>query len=248
MLIFELKELNVQNKSVHIFLRMAWRKVTGVTRRGHMYSTLADFMAIENETNLEIPAFETIFKGTNDPTWKVRQDVVVWMDKIAVQEFYPDSTPVLCLAVELLDTFLVKVEMINIKRMTLLGIVCLWIAGKYHMDHFEKEVASGYLILLIGDEYTKKDVIETERVLLKAFDWNISSKYTLPWFVDYLGGFKEYDKTMLDKKICKYHVSGVYRYYDPYTAARNILRAMEAKKGIIKKIYPRKPKKNPKKI
>jgi hypothetical protein len=186
-------------------------------RRGVDYDSPEKFIADKEKKKLLIPKFTTNFGGTTKDREEIRKILFDWLYTVtACSPFSKDKISAFCLGVELFDRVLLSLKHVSIKWVQLIGIVCLWIASKLHQDDFEIYVNAQCINNYTDNAYTAKDVLLAERLILKRLDWEISSRYTIPWFVDYLGGFASED---VFDKIAKFHISGEYRLIDPYSGA-----------------------------
>lgn len=210
-------------------LRVAFKKdvspPNSMRQRGYKYDSPEKLIAsIQEDQDLIIPEFATLFEGTKLSREEVRRRVADWLYEVSlIKEFASDPISVFCLAIELFDKILLSLEKVDVKWVQLLGIVCLWIAGKLHLDNFEIIVDANTIAEFTDYAYSKSDVLTTENLILKRVGWCVSSKYTVPWFVDYFGGFDTKKKLLLFDKIASCHISGRYREEDPYTCAKRLL-------------------------
>lgn len=197
-------------------------------RRGYKYDSPEKLISSKEDKDLIIPEFSTIFEGTTMTKEDVRRKVADWMYEVSLTDkfFAKDPITTFCLGVELFDKVMLSIEKLNVRWVQLMGIVCLWIAGKVHLDHFEVDVNAADIAKFTDDIYSKKDVLIAEFLILERVEWCVSSKYTVPWFVDYLNGFETKKKFVLFDKLAECHISGQYRLNDPYTCAVKLLSSM----------------------
>ena len=200
-------------------------------RRGYKYDSPEKLIRNKKDKELRIPAFQTVIKGTKMTRENARKEVVNFMYEASHGDvFTHDPITTFCLGVELFDKVMLTIKKLNFRCLKLFGIVCLWLAGKIHIDYFEVYVNACDLVHIMhyyDITYSTKDVVIVESLILESLHWCVSSRYTVPWFVDYLDGFKNFgvNSTLYDE-IAKWHISGQYRLKDPYTCATEILTMM----------------------
>ena len=196
--------------------------------RGYRYANVTDLLANLSDPELRVPVFTGTVAGTEHSADYIRQKAVEWIkeivhgDDIYLQE--PDAQiNIACLAIELLDRVMLSMETISKKGFEILIVTCIAVAGKYEIDHFNP-----FERIAVYFEWNIEALKYTERELLKRLDWSILSRFSVMWFVDYLGGFsmglsqRDVKLAVLDR-----YLSGAYRLNDPYSVAAEIIEELK---------------------
>lgn len=195
-----------------------------IENRGKHYKTAEDLISHKDDPKLRIPMFKTKFIGSSRPNEYIRNIIVEWMIDISkLWCFAIDRINVVCLAIELLDKSLLTLGKFQTNGLQILGASCMRLAAKMIIDNF---VGDDTNKAIAEQAYTSIRMISiTEDLIIKRLNWNISTRYSVPWFIDWLGGYKyKHLRKAIDDKILEVYLSGAYRDKDPYSVALNIMK------------------------
>lgn len=110
----------------------------------------------------------------NELNWTMRQTLIDWL--IQLHSHYKLVPETLWIAVNILDRFLTKTT-VSIVKFQLVGIVAMFIAAKYE----EVTAPSAHQLASSTDGlFTKKDVSQGEKFVLKTLEYEIS-QYCSPY-------------------------------------------------------------------
>lgn len=198
--------------------------------RGYRYVNVTDLLANLSDPELRVPVFTGTVAGTKHSADYIRQKAVEWIKEIVHGDNIYSQEPgarinIACLAIELLDRVMLSMETISKTGFEILTLTCIAVAGKYEIDHFNPfdQIADYFNWNIEALKYT-------ERELLKRLDWSISSRFSVMWFVDYLGGFSMgLSQRVVKLAVLARYLSGAYRLNDPYSVAAEIIEELKLK-------------------
>lgn len=200
--------------------------------RGYRYANVNDLLANLSDPELCVPVFTATVDGTERSAEFARQKAVEWIDEIVSNESIfnretrASKMGISCLAIELLDRVMLSMENISRKGFEILIVTCIAVAGKYEIDvYFNpfEQIAEDF-------EWDIEALKYTERELLKRLDWSILSRFSVMWFVDYLGGFSMgLAERVVTKAVLARYLSGAYRLNDPCSVAAEIIEELKLK-------------------
>jgi len=110
-----------------------------------------------------------------DITYGMRSILVDWMVEVA--EEYKLDRETLCLSVSYVDRFLSLMAVAR-GKLQLVGAAAMFIASKYE-EIYPPEVTE--FVYITDNTYTKKQVLQMERMILRALSFDIASP-TVNWF------------------------------------------------------------------
>ena len=200
-------------------------------RRGYKYMTAEDFIKNKNDPELLIPEYELTINingaPKNNVTWrhKHREACIKYLIEFSNEPYFGlDKTNILCLAVEIFDKVLLTMPKFpeGVVLTTLLG-ACMCISAKIFIDHFE--VTDSIDFIASYSSTTKTNIALYERKILKKLNYNISYRFSVMWFIDWLKGFDDKkNRKAIENEVVKAYLSGEYRTVDPFTLAYDILK------------------------
>ena len=134
-----------------------------------------------------------------------------------------------CLTIELFDKAMVSMAEIHKDLIIYICVTCMCISGKIFIDYFTER--EGSLIITTKTGTDKKIINYVEELLLKRLDYNVSTRYSVQWFIDYLGGYKATEKDPIARKnledmLMGVYITGEYRSHDPYSMALNVMESI----------------------
>lgn len=100
--------------------------------------------------------------------WKMRGILTDWLIQVHVRFRLLPETLFLC--VNIIDRFL-SARVVSLAKLQLVGITCMFIAAK-----FEEICAPSvtHFLMCADSTYTKSEILQAERYVLKTLDWNLS--------------------------------------------------------------------------
>jgi len=142
-------------------------------------------------------------------TWKMREILIDWFFDLEIDLRLNEET--LFAAIHFVDIFLTKINLKKRSLLQLLGVSCILIATKTY-EIIPQQVSE--LIYLSNDQYTKREVLNFERMLLTKINWNAFQltpyNFTSPWLNILNIQQKSKEKLLIDLLI--YSVS-LNKYY-----------------------------------
>lgn len=110
---------------------------------------------------------------------KMRAILIDWLVEVHLKfKLLPES---LYLTVNLIDRYLDK-EQVNRQKLQLVGVTAMLIACKY--EEIYPPVVKDF-VYITDNAYTKEEVLEQERIMLKALDFNIQTTSTFRFLERY---------------------------------------------------------------
>lgn len=205
-----------------------------LNRRGYKYPTPQSLIENRDDPELKIPLFEksTYITGTKNSPKRVRGITVNYIADVLsnVIDIFPsldiNHVDMTCLTIELFDKALLSMAVIPNDLILFICVACMSISGKIFLDHFSEE--SGPECVVSETELDIKVIKHVERLLLKRLDYNISTRYSVQWFIDYLGGYKATEndpiaRKNLEDRLLDVYITGEYRLHDPFSMAVSIM-------------------------
>src|SRR5215471_5676703 len=103
----------------------------------------------------------------NGLDWKMRGILNDWLIQVHAKfRLLPET---LFLAINLIDRFL-SACVVSLAKLQLVGITCMFVAAKF--EAIAAPSVQGFHKL--ADSYSKKEIIEMERCVLKTINWNMN--------------------------------------------------------------------------
>jgi G2/mitotic-specific cyclin 3/4 len=126
-----------------------------------------------------------------------REELVCWLAEVHNQYFHQYGTPMIFLAINIIDRFLSR-RRVYTDKLQLVGITALHIAHKFE-NGIEDELID--LIYMCDGKYTSDQMIRAERYILRMLDYRVAWPGPLP-FLERIS--KSSQEPSLTKKVAEY--------------------------------------------
>lgn len=123
---------------------------------------------------------ENFLKGHRGVDWRMRQILVDWLVHVQLQFNMCNET--LSLTVNILDRSLHVMPNINKDNLQLLGVTCLFAASKF--EEILVPVTDDF-VKIAANVFTKEDVLETEREILRAINFDFGQAHSIQFLRRY---------------------------------------------------------------
>lgn len=187
---------------------------TPLKLRGYKYTSEDMFIDNKNDPELIIPKFEF--------STEIRDGMVGWIYRFSQSPYFaPYNYSIAFLAIELLDTIMISAPRFPSEfEIDIIVGACMYISR----HEFIKTVTIFYFEFLVensGNDNEKLFAVAYN--ILERFNYNISTRYSVMWFVDWLRGYDTHEYELVNREVLKVYMTGEYRTKDPYSVACDVL-------------------------